>query len=584
MTTQVSTIPVSVDYTSRDFYSIREQLIKRIQARIPSWTATDPADFGVAFVEAMAYMGDLIAYYIDRNANENSIYTATQRNSVLNIAQTFGYIPAGYRQSYVDLTFTNSGTTDQVIPAGTVVSGQVTTGDVVQTLYFTTNSDVTVVSGTSNTVLATEGQLITLVSPTAVPTYGELIGTSDGAPNQSYMILHKPVVDGTIQVYIQDGDVYSQWNQVQHLTDYGLSDLVYTTYADENDNIFINFGDGVSGSIPVPYSQIRATYIVGGGDLGNIGSNIATNISYVPNLTDSQVTALKGTITVTNGTSAIAGSNPESTDQIRISAPASLRSANRAVTLKDFSDLALSVNNVGKANATAEVWTSVTLYIAPTRNAGTTDLQPGLNTDNSVSSEYTTLAANVSAYMADKLLIGSSLTIQPPTYIDVVVSLLYSLDPKYKQSDVTNSILSTINTTYGYNGVSFQEKIYPQDIESALNGLPGVKTARVNALYRYGVPVTNAAASGTAITYTTSSSHGLSVGSTVTITGFTPSGYNVTAATVATVADSTHFTVASTQTSGTATGTGAFTAYSTLVGAPNELFRFQVSNINIGTM
>ena len=55
MTTQVSTIPVSVDYTSRDFYSIREQLIKRIQARIPSWTATDPADFGVAFVEAMAY-------------------------------------------------------------------------------------------------------------------------------------------------------------------------------------------------------------------------------------------------------------------------------------------------------------------------------------------------------------------------------------------------------------------------------------------------------------------------------------------------------------------------------------------------
>lgn len=584
MTTQISTIPVSVDYTSRDYYSIREKLIARIQARIPNWTAADPADFGVAFVEAMAYMGDLISYYIDRNANENSIYTATQRNSVLNIAQTFGYNPAGYRQALVNLTFTNSGSTDQLLGQGTVVSGQVTTGDVVQTLYFTTTADVTVVSGTSNTVLAKEGQLITLVSPSAVPTYGELIGTSDGSPNQSYMLLHSPVVDGSITVFVQDGDIYSQWTEVQHITDYGSSDLVYTTSFDQNNNIIVSFGDGVAGAIPVPYSQIRAAYTVGGGDIGNIGTNIATNISYVPGLTDTQVTALKGTITVTNTSAAIAGSDPESTDQIRISAPASLRAANRAVTKKDYADLALSVNNVGKANANAAVWSSVTLYIAPTRNAGTTDLQPGLNPDGTTSSEYTTLASNVSAYMADKLLIGSSLSVQPPTYVDVVLSLTYALDPKYKASDVTSLILSTLSVVYGYNGLSFQQTIYPQDIEAVVNSLPGVKTARVTGLYRYGVPITSAAASGTSITYTTSAPHGLSAGSTVTVTGFSPSGYNVTAVPVTTVADSTHFTVASTQSSGTATGTGAFTAYSTLIGSPNEIFRFQVSNINIGTM
>jgi len=584
VTTQISTIPVSVDYTSRDYYSIREKLIARIQARIPNWTAADPADFGVAFVEAMAYMGDLISYYIDRNANENSIYTATQRNSVLNIAQTFGYNPAGYRQALVNLTFTNSGSTDQLLGQGTVVSGQVTTGDVVQTLYFTTTADVTVVSGTSNTVLAKEGQLITLVSPSAVPTYGELIGTSDGSPNQSYMLLHSPVVDGSITVFVQDGDIYSQWTEVQHITDYGSSDLVYTTSFDQNNNIIVSFGDGVAGAIPVPYSQIRAAYTVGGGDIGNIGTNIATNISYVPGLTDTQVTALKGTITVTNTSAAIAGSDPESTDQIRISAPASLRAANRAVTKKDYADLALSVNNVGKANANAAVWSSVTLYIAPTRNAGTTDLQPGLNPDGTTSSEYTTLSSNVSAYMADKLLIGSSLSVQPPTYVDVVLSLTYALDPKYKASDVTSLILSTLSVVYGYNGLSFQQTIYPQDIEAVVNSLPGVKTARVTGLYRYGVPITSAAASGTSITYTTSAPHGLSAGSTVTVTGFSPSGYNVTAVPVTTVADSTHFTVASTQSSGTATGTGAFTAYSTLIGSPNEIFRFQVSNINIGTM
>ena len=87
-TAQVSNIPISVDYTGRDYYSIREQLIARIQERIPEWTASDPADFGVALVEAFAYMGDLISYYIDRTANEFSLATATQRNSLLNIAQT----------------------------------------------------------------------------------------------------------------------------------------------------------------------------------------------------------------------------------------------------------------------------------------------------------------------------------------------------------------------------------------------------------------------------------------------------------------------------------------------------------------
>ena len=140
-TAPVSNIPISVDYTGRDYYALREQLITRIQDRIPDWTATDPADFGVALVEAFAYMGDLIAYYIDRTANEAFIETATQRDTILNIAQTYGYIPAGYRQSYVDVTFSNSSESNITLPIGTVVSSQVTVGDVTETVYFTTTAD-----------------------------------------------------------------------------------------------------------------------------------------------------------------------------------------------------------------------------------------------------------------------------------------------------------------------------------------------------------------------------------------------------------------------------------------------------------
>jgi fused signal recognition particle receptor len=136
-TAQTTNIPVSVNYTGRDFYAIRNQLITRIQDRVPEWTGSDPSDFGVVLVEAFSYMGDMLSYYIDRTANETSILTATQRANVLNLAQTYGYTPSGYRQSFVEITITNSSDTDVTLPVGTVVSGQVATADKVQDVYFT---------------------------------------------------------------------------------------------------------------------------------------------------------------------------------------------------------------------------------------------------------------------------------------------------------------------------------------------------------------------------------------------------------------------------------------------------------------
>ena len=211
--TPVSNIPVAIDYTGRDYYSLREDLIARIQDRIPEWTASDPADFGVALVEAFAYLGDIVSFYIDRTANESFIQTATQRDSILNIAQTYGYTPAGFRQATVDITFSNSSDADITIPSGTVVSAQVVSNDIVETVYFTTNVASTVpalfedVPG-EDTVSAAEGRSITLISDVA-NTYGELVGTSMGTPAMSFELGETPVVDGSVEIYVQDGDVYS---------------------------------------------------------------------------------------------------------------------------------------------------------------------------------------------------------------------------------------------------------------------------------------------------------------------------------------------------------------------------------------
>ena len=488
--TPVSSIPVSVDYTGRDYYSLREDLITRIQDRVPDWTATDPADFGVALVEAFAYMGDLVSYYIDRTANEAFLQTAVQRSSLLNIAQTYGYVPAGYRQATTILTFSNSSESEVTIPVGTVVSGDVVIGDTVNVVYFTTTEAAVIdaidgeVPG-EQTAAASEGRSVVLVAE-GTNAYGELVGTSDGTPDMEFELGETPVVDGSIEVYVQDGDIYSKWTQVQHIIDYGPIDLVYSISTDDNNVITINFGDGVSGVIPTAFSEIRAKYTVGGGSIGNISTDIITTINYVEGLSEAEVTALQSEITVTNTSVGIGGSDPESNDEIRLSAPSALRSGNRAVTLKDFEDIAVSVSGVGKAKASASVWTSVTLYISPSRAATDTDPAPGLDDNGDATAEFETIQSKVQTALSDKVLIGTSVTIQEPTYVDTVVTITYAKLDQYTTAEVELNLKTALLTGFGYNGVTFGDTIYPQDIEFVLQQASGVKTVRVTALYEFG--------------------------------------------------------------------------------------------------
>lgn len=479
--------PVSIDYTGRDYYAIREQLISRVQDRIPEWTATNPSDFGLALVEAFAYMGDLMSYYIDRNINESFITTATQRDSVINIAQSYGYIPSGYRQAVVNLQFSNSSSdTTVVLPSGTIISGDVLVGDTLQTLYFTTQSDLTLDPNFNNgqeNMTATEGKNIVHVSAYANDK-GELVGTSDGTPNQVFELGETPVVDNSVEVYVQNGPKYTKWKQVQHIIDSGPTDQVFYISTDSSNTVYVNFGDGVSGAIPLNFASIRVNYTVGGGVLGNVSPGILTSIDYVPGLSDNDLIALQSIITVTNPAAAVGGSDPESLAQIRYSAPLTLRANTRAVTLQDFNSLALSVDNCGKANATATTWTSVTLYVAPVRNQGEYDLQPGYDENGTPNSEYTTLASNVESALSPNLLLGTSLTVQPPTYVDVVLELEFSKKPQYTNEELIPAITAALLDEYAYYNIDFASTIYQQDIETTvMNNVPGVKVARVTALH-----------------------------------------------------------------------------------------------------
>ena len=51
-----------IDYTSRDYDSIREDLVNLIHLYAPQWTTRDPAEFGIIILEMFTYLGDIINY------------------------------------------------------------------------------------------------------------------------------------------------------------------------------------------------------------------------------------------------------------------------------------------------------------------------------------------------------------------------------------------------------------------------------------------------------------------------------------------------------------------------------------------
>jgi len=486
----INETPPSVDYTSRDYYALKQELIARVKRVVPEWNGADGSDFGLALVEAFAYMGDMASYYIDRIANEGFLATATQRSSILALAEVYGYSPTGYSNADLTLTFTNNSSSAVELPAGVRVTADVTVGTSVKTVTFTTYTSVSVpayASGAAGqaTVAAYEGAVNTVESGSV---YGAIIGTSDGSSEQRFTIYDDPVVSNSVEVYVQSGVSYKKWTQVKHLLDYGPADSVYSVVIDKDNVVSVVFGDGISGAIPTLQAVIRAKYIVGGGTIGNISTSLVDSISYIPGLTSNQTAALSGNVSVTNTVTGVGGQDPESSSSIRANAPLFLRAQNRAVTLEDFENLALSVDNCGKAKAVSTGYTSVTLYLAPRRDSGDADATPGLDTVSPYGAtiEWTSLRDTVKAYLADKLLAGTSVTYTIPTYVPVTLNIQYKLDPAYTTADAEANIKTSIINNFSYFYQDFGSVITAQDIEFVLQTVPGITKGKVQFLYKTG--------------------------------------------------------------------------------------------------
>ena len=538
----------SVDYTSRDYSAILTDMTNLIPIFSPTWTNRDPADFGMTLLELFAYMGDILNYYIDRTANEALITSATQRQTVLQIANLIGYTPTNSTASTVTLTFQNSTASPITLPALTQVATSLVSNGTTTQVVFETNSALTVPakSGATNgsaTVVATQGYTVS----------NEIIGISDGTPSQTYALANTSVINGTVNVTI-NGVAYQS---VQYLIDSNGYDPVFSTNTDADGITYVTFGDSVSGRVPPNGAQIYATYRVGGGVIGNVASNTIKYVINVPSGTiPAGLTVSNQDISVSGDGAATGGADAESTDSIRINAPKSIRAINRAVSLSDYSYIAVQVSGVAKAIATADVYTSVTLYLAP---AG----DPGVAADNvTPTSVFNNLTTNVLSSLIDKAPANTTITFQPPKYVGAYLVVNITVAPQYKQSSVVSNVTSAINNLFYIDNVIFSDTIAVSDVYQTISSVDGVAYQQIQKLVRADqdqtFTITNKALTSNVATLTTSVTHNLSVGQTVSVTSV-DSTFNGTFVVTATTSNTFSYTLVANNVSSTS-ATGSVTA------------------------
>ncbi len=80
-----------IDYTHREFSSIQEDLLEIAERFYPdSFQDFSEASFGSLMIDAVAYVGDQLSFYLDYNVNESFLDTAYQYSNVVRHGRALG--------------------------------------------------------------------------------------------------------------------------------------------------------------------------------------------------------------------------------------------------------------------------------------------------------------------------------------------------------------------------------------------------------------------------------------------------------------------------------------------------------------
>lgn len=321
-----------IDYTSRDYEAFRELLIQKLQEKMPEYTDISETDAGIVILEALANGLDILSLYADVVANDVVLPTTQDRALAVVLARCLGYTPYDQSAAEYPQVFVLSKALEQksLIPKGTRLATKESSD--LATLKFETMEDLVIPAGKLGNEKDENGKYLYTVTVAQGETVkNDIIGSSNGTPSQSFKLSYTNVLPDTIKITVKeiDGDV--TWERVDNLLESKGDSRVFLTSVDEFNVCTVMFGNGVRGMIPPSdfLNNISATYRIGGGEAGNIGENLITELK-------SGIPYVASTF---NLEASKKGYEKEEIDSIKQNAPSAFRTRDRLVTLEDYEDL-----------------------------------------------------------------------------------------------------------------------------------------------------------------------------------------------------------------------------------------------------
>lgn len=308
---------------------------------------------------------------------------------------------------------------------------------------------------------------------------------AQGAAAVSAAALMNPPVSGCVPAVSLKGELNAQtaeWLPQRDLlaSDAGATEFVVEVEADGT--AYVRFGDDRFGSRPPTGTIFTADYRVGGGVAGNVGAGALAHV----------VSVNAGVVAVTNPLPASGGRAPESIEQVRQNAPFAFRTQQRAVTAKDYAEVAERHAGVQRAAATMR-WTGSwrTVFL-------TVDRLGGADVDADFERE---MRAHLERYR----MAGHDVEIDAPRYVSLEIEMTVCIKPGYLRSDVRRALLESFSRhtrADGRRGVfhpdnfTFGQTVFLSPLYAAAQAVEGVDSVEITKFARRGESGLSALAAG----------------------------------------------------------------------------------------
>ena len=292
----------------------------------------------------------------------------------------------------------------------------------------------------------------------------EILGSSNGTPNQRFRVTRVPILSGTELEVQERSGVWKRWEEVADFYASRASDRHYVLNHLTGE---VQFGNGTQGLIPPTGAEnIRiAIYRTGGGATGNRPANTITELK----------TSLPYVEGVMNPEASVGGADAESTAMLSDRIPRVLRHRDRAVTQQDYEDLALL--------ASPEV--ALAKCIQATQGAGVLNVIIVPRNSDPQPMPSLELTDRVRLFLGRRCSPAVDLIVSPPKYCSVDVTAevaVSSIDGAYKVGETVQAEFERFLNPVrgGLDGMGWEFGRYPQrsDFYALIESIPGVDHVR----------------------------------------------------------------------------------------------------------